>query len=200
MNRYGGLAVAVVAVTMLAVPAPAQFSDSYKFLKAVRDGDGAKVNEALDVPGSTIIDTRDYTTGETALHIIVKRRDTTWLGFLLARGAKPDVRDTQGNTPLVLASQMGFTEGVQQLIERRANVNLENNQGVTPIIAAVQNRDLATTRLLLAAGANATRPDRVAGKSARDYAMEDRRSAAILKMIDDAKPAKLPAKISGPTL
>lgn len=200
MNRFGGTAIAAVAATMLIAPAQAQYSESYKFLKAVRDGDGAKVNEALDAPGSTIVNTRDYTTGETALHIVVKRRDSTWIGFLLSRGAKPDVRDGQGNTPLAAAAQLGFTEGVQLLIEGRANVNLENNQGVTPIISAVQNRDLATTRLLLAAGANATRADRVAGKSARDYAAEDRRSGALLKLIDDAKPAKLPPKISGPTL
>ncbi|MDB5689487.1 MAG: ankyrin [Sphingomonas bacterium] len=200
MNRFGQVGIAAIAATMLIAPAQAQFSESYKFLKAVREGDGAKVNETLDAPGSTMIDTRDYTTGETALHIVVKRRDTTWLGFLLARGAKPDVRDTQGNTPLALAAQLGFTEGVQQLIDRRANVNLENSQGVTPIISSVQNRDLATTRLLLAAGANPARADRIAGKSARDYAVEDRRSAALLKIIDDAKPAKLPPKVSGPTL
>jgi ankyrin repeat protein len=200
MIRYGQVAIAAVAATMLVAPAAAQYSESYKFLKAVRDGDGAKVNEALDTPGTTIIDTRDYATGEGALHIVVKRRDSTWLGFLLAKGAKPDVRDAQGNTPLAAAAQLGYTEGVQLLLDRRANVNLENNQGVTPLISAVQNRDMATTRLLLAAGASATRADRIAGKSARDYAAEDRRSAAILKMIDDAKPAKLPAKVSGPTL
>jgi hypothetical protein len=200
MNRFGQVGIAAVAAAISVVPAHAQFSESYKFLKAVRDGDGAKVNEALDTPGTTIIDTRDYTTGEGALHIVIKRRDTTWLGFLLGRGAKADLRDTQGNTPLLLATQLGFTEGVQMLIDHRANVNLENNQGVTPIIFAVQNRDMATTRLLLAAGAITNRADRIAGKSARDYAAEDRRSAAILKMIDDAKPAKLSPKVSGPRL
>lgn len=200
MNRFGQMGIAAVAAAILVVPAQAQFSESYKFLKAVRDGDGAKVNEALDAPGTTLIDTRDYTTGEGALHIVVKRRDTTWLGFLLGRGAKPDIRDSQGNTPLLTATRLGFTEGVQMLIDRRANVNLDNSQGVTPIIAAVQNRDMATTRLLLTAGAATNRPDRIAGKSARDYAAEDRRSAAILKMIDDAKPAKLSPKVSGPSL
>jgi ankyrin repeat protein len=201
MIRIRQLAIATAAVAMLsAAPAPAQFTESYKFLKAVRDGDGAKVQEALDAPGTTIVNTKDYTSGEAALHIVVKRRDSTWLGFLLGKGAQPDVRDGQGNTPLALAAQLGWAEGVQQLITRRAKVDIENAQGETPLILAVHNRDLVTARLLLAAGANPNKADRIAGKSARDYATEDRRSAALLKIIDEAKPAKPAAKMSGPTL
>jgi len=202
MIRIRQLTIATVAAAMLAAapPAAAQFTESYKFLKAVRDGDGAKVQEALDAPGTTIVNTKDYSSGEAALHIVVKRRDSTWLGFLLAKGAQPDVRDGQGNTPLALAAQLGFADGVQQLLARRAKVDIENAQGETPLILAVHNRDLATARLLLSAGANPNKADRIAGKSARDYATEDRRSAAILKVIEEAKPAKPSAKMSGPTL
>jgi ankyrin repeat protein len=202
MIRIRQLTIATVAASMLAAspPAAAQFTESYKFLKAVRDGDGAKVQEALDSPGSTLVNTKDYSSGEAALHIVVKRRDSTWLGFLLGKGAQPDVRDGQGNTPLALASQLGFSDGVQQLLSRGAKVDLENSQGETPLILAVHNRDLVTTRLLLTAGANPKKADRIAGKSARDYATEDRRAAAILKILDEAKPAKPSAKMSGPTL
>ena len=198
--RSIGKLTAMIAAALLALPAAAQFSDSYKFLKAVRDADGAKATEALEAPGSTIIDTRDYGTGETALHIVVKRRDTTWLGFLLGKGAKPDVRDTQGNTPLGLAARLGYTEGVQLLLAVRASVDMPNNSGETPLIFAVHNRDIATVRLLLGAGASPTRSDRIAGKSARDYAAEDPRASAIVKVLDEAKPAKLSPKMSGPTL
>jgi ankyrin repeat protein len=201
MIRIRQLTIATLAAAMLvAAPAAAQFTESYKFLKAVRDGDGTKVQEALDAPGTTIVNTKDYSSGEAALHIVVKRRDSTWLGFLLGKGAQPDVRDGQGNTPLALSAQLGFVDGVQQLLSHRARVDLENAQGETPLILAVHNRDLATARLLLAAGANPNKADRIAGKSARDYATEDRRAAALLKVIDDAKPAKPAAKVSGPTL
>lgn len=193
--------IVLLAAALIAMPAAAQFSDSYNFLKAVRDADGAKATEALEKsPGSTIIDTRDYATGETALHIVVKRRDMTWLGFLVSKGAKPDVRDAQGNTPLALAAQLGFVEGLQLLILDRASVDAENTRGETPLILAVHNRDLVTVRALLAAGANANRADRIAGKSARDYAAEDHRAAAILKAIDEAKPLKISPKMSGPSL
>ncbi|MDB5661851.1 MAG: ankyrin [Sphingomonas bacterium] len=200
MKRPTRMIIAALAAALATTPAAAQFSDSYKFLKAVKEADGAKVNEALDAPGTTIINTRDYASGEGALHIVVKRRDMTWLAFLLAKGANPNVRDGAGNTPLALAAQLGYADGVQQLLERRASVDLENSSGETPLIIAVHNRDVPTARLLVAAGASPTRADRIAGKSARDYATEDRRAAPILKILDEAKTAKPSAKMSGPSL
>jgi len=204
MNGVGPAAkrliVGFVCAALLATPVLAQFSDSYKFLKAVRDRDGAKVQEVVDQPGSTLINAKDYDSGEAALHIVVKRRDSAWLAFLLAKGAKPDIRDRDGNTPLGIAAQLGFVEGVQTLVNGGAGINVANNRGETPLILAVHNRDLVMTRSLLAAGANPLQPDRIAGKSARDYASEDRRSTAILKLIDEAKPAKPKGQISGPGL
>ncbi|WP_243395611.1 ankyrin repeat domain-containing protein [Sphingomonas oleivorans] len=182
-----------------AMPATAQFSDSYNFLKAVRDRDGAKVMPFLDKPGSPVLNTKDYSTGETALHIVVKRRDLQWLAFLIDRGARPDARDNEGTTPLAITAQIGWPEGMRVLLATRANPNLANNRGETPLILAVQQHDLMSVRLLLAGGADPALPDRVAGKSARDYAAEDRRSAAILKLIDENK-TKPAAKPAGPTL
>ena len=201
-NSRFGAAVSVVSAILLAVPATAQFSDSYNFLKSVRDRDGAKVTEALNGQGSTIVNTRDYNSGESALHIVVKRRDDTWTRFLLAKGANPDIRDNAGNTPLIVAAQIGFPEGTAALIDGNANVNAANNSGETPLIVAVQRRDMLNVRLLLAAGANAKTPDHIAGMSARDYAERDARSSTILKMIDDAGKAKVPpkAQVAGPKL
>jgi uncharacterized protein len=187
--RTGVLALAAVAVLM-PVAAQAQFSESYNFLKAVRDRDGEKVTTAINKPGSgaVIINTRDTSTGEGALHIVTKRRDTAWLSFLLAKGANPDQRDGGGNTALMLSAQLGFAEGLALLIDRRAQVDLANSRGETPLIRAVQNRDIATVRTLLAAGANPAKADTASGLSARQYAERDQRSAAIVKAMDEVKP------------
>lgn len=183
-----------------AMPAAAQFSESYKFLKGVRDADGTEVTKALQTPGSTLINTRDYTTGEAALHIVVKRRDMTWLSFLLAKGANPDVRDNAGNTPLIIASQLGFPEGAELLLKQGASVNLGNNSGETPLIVATQQRNVPMVRLLVTNGADPKRADRIAGKSAHDYAAEDVRAAAVLKILDDAPAVKAKPKMQGPGL
>jgi uncharacterized protein len=199
-RRPNGIKAGLIAATALfSLPgvAVAQFSDSYNFLKAIRDADGTKVTELINKPGSIIVDTRDGSTGEAALHIVTKRRDTAFLSFLLARGAKADIRDKQGNTALMIASQLRFVEGANILIDHRASVDLTNGNGETPLIKAVQNRDLAMVRLLLTAGANPKKADTIAGYSALDYATKDTRTPALLKALQEAKPIK---PKSGPTL
>ena len=187
----------VVAAIVMPNGATAQFSESFTFLKAVRDRDGTKVTQSVNQPGSVIIDTRDASTGETAIHIVTRGRDATWLGFLLGRGARADLRDGQGNTALMVASQLRWVEGAELLLKRNANVNLANASGETPLIRAVQNRDLPMVRVLLAGGADANRPDNAAGLSARDYAARDPRAALILKAITDTRPVAKP-QLQGP--
>jgi ankyrin repeat protein len=151
----------------------------------------------LNKPGTTIINTRDYSTGETALHIVVKRGDMTYLRFLLAKGADPNLKDDKGTTPLLLAATTGESEMIQALVTGGANVNLGNSSGETPLIRAVQNRDLATARILLTAGADPDQPDLLAGKSARDYATDDARAPAMAKLFADT-PKKPRRAVSGP--
>ena len=190
-----------IALSVLATPGivQAQFSESFNFLKAVKERDGAKVTEYLNKPGSgsVIVNTRDGSTGETALHLVAAGRDSLWLGFLLQRGANPDIRDGRGNTALMIATQLGWTDGIQTLLARRAGVDVTNSSGETPLMRAVQNRDIASVRLLLAAGANPNKPDNAAGLSAKDYAARDPRAAAILKEIVEAKPV-LQKPVQGP--
>jgi ankyrin repeat protein len=192
---------AAALLALLPAPAAAQFSDSYNFLNAVRQSDGMKATKALEGNGATLINTRDYSTGETALIITIKRRDLTWTNFMLSRGANPNVKDSQGNSALHIAALLGFPEGAELLLSRKAQVNLGNNSGETPLIIAVQQRNLAMIRLLLANGADPKQADRIAGKSARDYAAEDSRGAAVLKVLDEVKATVAPKpKLSGPGL
>ncbi|HEX9932484.1 MAG TPA: ankyrin repeat domain-containing protein [Allosphingosinicella sp.] len=181
------LFAAVLAVT--AMPAIAQFSDSFNFLKAVRSRDGAKVTEIVSNPGSTAINARDRDSGEGALHILARGRDMGWLGYLLSRGARPDLQDNQGNTPLIVAAQIGWAEGAEALLSRRANVNLANNRGETPLILAVQRRDAAMVRLLMSRGADPNRADSVVGLTALDYARRDARAAPILRLLEAPRQA-----------
>ncbi len=195
------LAMGAVAATMTA-PASAGFSDGYLFLKAVRDKDVLEAKKYADQPGSTIINARSPDTGEMAMHIVVRRRDAPWIGFLHGLGANVDARDRSGATPLVIAAELGFVEGVRVLTVLKANVNIANNAGETPLIKAVHNRDAASARLLLDNGANPDLSDNIAGLSARDYAQNDRRAAAILRLIEesDKKDQTKKAAVAGPGL
>jgi ankyrin repeat protein len=185
MRRMNLLALATATLALLAVPALGQsFSESYTFLKAVRDRDGSTVQGIVSTPNPAVINAREGSTGEGALHIVTRGRDLNWLNFLLARGARADLQDNSGATPLMLAAQLGWFEGAEALLARDANPNLGNSRGETPLILAVQRRDLAMVRLLRSQGADPNQTDNVAGYSALDYARQDRRATAILRELE----------------
>ncbi len=182
-----------VLVALAAVPAIAQigFSESYTFLKAVRERDGATVDNITSNPSSTAVNARDRDTGEGALHILVRGRDYNFLVFLLARRARPDIGTNDGTTPLMMAAQIGWREGAEQLLARGANVNLSNSRGETPLMYAVQRNDLAMVRLLLSRGADPNQTDNVSGNSAIDYARQGgARATSILRALEAPPPAR----------
>lgn len=189
--------VHLAALTIVTAPANAQQSTGSQFLTAVRERDGAKATNLLSAPGSTVVSTREAKSGDTALHILTRGRDAAWLGFLLSKGARADFQNAAGDTPLALAAQIGWTRGAEILIGQRANVDLANAGGETPLIHAVHRRDVPMVRLLLAAGANPDKSDSKAGYSAIDYARQDRRAAAVLKLLETG-PIKASAEIAGP--
>lgn len=197
--KLAAMVMAIAFAVIVPSVAHAQFSESYNFLKAVRERDGNKATDIVSKPGSgsIIVNTRDDKNGETALHIVTKGRDLGWMNFLLARGAKPDMRDNIGNSALMITAQVGFVEGAQLLLKNGATVDLANGSGETALIRAVQLRNGPMVQLLMNAGANPARADTIAGLSARDYAKRDVRAVAILKILTETKAAK-PAKSFGP--
>ena len=164
--------IAALALAGMATPAAAQMlSEGTEFLRAIekRDEDSSKVTEMVDVPGSTVINARDLSSGRTALHIVVGDRDAGWLSYLISQRANVNLADNQGVTPLMLAVQMGYVEGVEALLAARARVDVTNTAGETPLMFAVHSRNTEVMRVLLQAGADPDRRDN-SGRSARDYA------------------------------
>ncbi len=182
----------------LAGPAAAQFSDSYNFLKAVRDRDVNAAIEMADKPGTTVVNTRDNDSGEAAVHIVTRRGDLGWLGLLYQKGANLNVKDRDGNTPLILAAITRWTDGAATLIRLRADVNAQNRLGETALLKAVQSRDLGLAKALIDAGANPDIADN-SGISPRAAADNDSRAASIAKLFKDI-PAKPSGRVQGPSL
>jgi hypothetical protein len=186
-----GLAIAL-GVLLASVPAGAQFArnDGEELLSALKEGESNKALEIVERPGSTTaVSYRGYD-GHTPLHIVVRMRNPNWVGFLLSKGADPNVGDKNGDTPLILASRTGFSEGVSRLLMYRALVDKTNRLGETALITAIQARQTGIVKLLLQAGADPDKADHAAGYTARDYAKRDSRSADMLRLIETVKPNK----------
>ncbi|MEA3079715.1 MAG: hypothetical protein QOF05_1123 [Sphingomonadales bacterium] len=161
------------------------------FVEAVKKSDGDKAIQILSAHPNGIVDTRDGD-GNTGLIIAISRSDETWTGYLLNKGADPNLGGKGGDTPLIAASRVGFEQAATWLIAIGVKVDAANRMGETPLIIAVQRRELPVVRMLLDAGANPDKSDAAAGYSARDYATRDPRARDILKLIEAKKPK--PAK------
>lgn len=188
----------VAASLVLGMPAAAQNrSDGSKFLEAVEKKNRGDFDN-LVAKNHTVINARDLTTGRTGMHIAVDRRDIVWLVYLANEGANPNIADNRGVTPLMLASQIGWFEGVQTLITAGAHVDEPNSTGETPLILAVHKRDIQMMRVLLRAGADPDRNDN-AGRSARDYAQLEGRGSVTMAEIERSAVAKNARQGAGET-
>lgn len=181
------IVIAAVALASRPAPAAAQVqSDGDQFLEAVQKRDGGKASQLL-AGHPTIINAKNEK-GDTALLLAIRAADPDWTGFLLNKGADPNLQGNAGETPLIAAARLGFDQAAQWLLGLGAKINAANKGGETPLIIAVQQRDAKLVKLLLAAGADPDRSDAVAGYSARDYANRDTRARDIQKLINEKKP------------
>lgn len=179
----GARLAALMIVLGSAFPAFAQSGlNSVDFFRALRERQTNKAVELLKSrPG--LLNLRDEM-GETALLITVARRDSDWVGFLLGKGADPNIAARNGDTPLIAAARIGYLDAAEELIRRKAKVDAANRMGETALIIAVQQRQLPLVKLLLNAGADPDKTDSAAGLSARDYAKRDSRAKEMLAAIE----------------
>ncbi len=196
---------AIIALSLAASPAPIfaqglglNASDGEAFLKAIKEDDANKAVELAGQPGARVVNYRGYS-GETPLNLVVRKRELDWVGFLLTRGADPNIADGKGDIPLTIAAEIGFEEGAAQLIRRGARIDGVNRRGETALAVAVQQRQPRLVELLLKAGANPDKGDHVTGYSPRDYAKRDTRNPQLLKLIETIKPAGKKA-VTGPKI
>ncbi len=182
LRKLATLAGAMAAL-MLAAPVAAQnYSDGYKLLQAEEKKARSEFDQ-LRAKTHTVITGRDLSPGRTAFHIAVARRDVVWVNYIAAQGGNPNIADGRGITPIMLASQLGWPEGIRALIDAGARVDEPNSTGETPLISAVHRRDTQMMRLLLGAGADPDRTDN-SGRSARDYARQDGAGSVTLEEIE----------------
>jgi ankyrin repeat protein len=96
-----------------------------ELVEAIKNNDVKKVKEIIDERKISI----DETYGEdefTPLHLTVIYNQPEIMSKLLEKGADPDVKDSEGNTPLHFAAEQNNLELLKLLIEYDGDVNAVN--------------------------------------------------------------------------
>ena len=68
----------------------------------------------------------------------IKKGDSITVAYLLNKGVDPNIRTSQGNTALMIASLVGFTNIVVALLEYGTDLNLKADNGENALMLASQ--------------------------------------------------------------
>lgn len=112
--------------------------------------------KALMGPGINI-DERDNTSNTLLMVAVTKRNNADVINFLMDSGANATFKNSQMDTPLLIACKRGYIENVEALINAENDISLDerDESSNTPLmIAAIQN-NAKIVDVLLNAGANA---------------------------------------------
>lgn len=115
--------------------------------------------------------------GFTPLIIAARKNYLQIVEALLKAGARPDIADDYGQTPLMFTRDAGV---IALLIRYKANVNIQDKRGMTPLMHMIVLNEPEAIKLLLAAGAQVAIKDK-SGKSSLDYAQKNTEILAILQ-------------------
>ena len=195
--HWSELAAALLWSTAVTAQTLTGGSDGEALITAVTNKDGAKAMSLVEKEGARLANYRGYD-GETALHVATRQRSLSFVQYLIAKGADPNIGDRQGDTALIIAARMGFDEAAGLMLARQGNPNATNRKGETPLIAAVQQRRTNIVKMLLEAGGDPDKADHAAGLTAREYAKRDTRNPQLLRLIESTKSTK--QKAFGPVL
>jgi len=99
-------------------------------------------------------DKMNVTPSEKAFLEHVNQGNTIAVDSLLTAGIKPNVKNHNGDTALMLATQNDNITLVQSLLDKGADVNAKNNQGITPWMLSVFKGFTEIAKILLKHGAD----------------------------------------------
>jgi len=121
---------------------------------------------------------------DSELHNATIARDSSRIEYLLKRGARIDARDTEQQTPLIVAAKGGDLSVMNGLLEYKANPNAKDNDGWTAAMHAVRSNEPKVFRLLGKHKADFNLFNKE-GVTALAMAVNDNKANAAVAMLDN---------------
>lgn len=123
---------------------------------------------------------------------LARNGSTETLSALIDQGLDINLRDTKGNTLLMIAAYQGRVETVGMLLKAGAAADLRNEKGQTPLGGAAFKGHVEIARMLLAAGADAQADQ--GGATPADYAAMFGRHEILALLKEHNGPAARPTR------
>ena len=92
--------------------------------------------------------------GQTVLHVLAKRNEDEIINHLIANECDVNLKNDEGETPLMIASSSGCFDVVKTLLQKKADLFLETNDERTALHLAAKNGHQKIVSLLIDHGAN----------------------------------------------
>nr|XP_032819524.1 ankyrin repeat and EF-hand domain-containing protein 1 isoform X1 [Petromyzon marinus] len=102
---------------------------AYKLLQLIRAQDEAQVRKLCRLGSPGLVNTAEPETGQCGLHVAAAMNLHAMCTMLLALGARPDVQDHQGWSPVMVAAALGHESVVEVLAAAKANMALLDRDG-----------------------------------------------------------------------
>ena len=122
-----------------------------RILSAIEVSDNELVNFYLNTEAALVYE--QNARSETLLHYAARYSDAGTINEFLIRGARPDVADDFGWTPLHEACRSGNEDAVSLFIKTGINLNFVNQRHESPLHVAARHNFPRITARLVEAGA-----------------------------------------------
>jgi len=119
--------------------------------EAIFYGHGDIADYLINTPGTDL--NVPNAAGNYALTAAMDKYNTNRIATMLEKGASPDVKDKNGNSPLLVSARKGNVDAATLLLLHDANTEIADG-GETPLFAAVEAGHTSMVELLAGAGAN----------------------------------------------
>jgi hypothetical protein len=119
-------------------------------IKAAQEDNLEQIQQLL--PGKNV-NLRDKRSSTTALEHAVRNGNREMIQLLISAGANVNLRNTGGQTVLMMLGEEATADLVWDLINAGAKVNQKDSEGNTPLIEAAGFNNIEALRTLLDAGA-----------------------------------------------
>ncbi|KAM9840784.1 ankyrin repeat and EF-hand domain-containing protein 1 [Aulostomus maculatus] len=101
----------------------------YRLLQYIHERDKEQIEKMLRLGVENLINLIEPRDGKGALHLAVTANYQDMLGFLLSRGADPNIQDTRGRTPSMLAAELGNYSLLEVVTQNGADLRIEDAEG-----------------------------------------------------------------------